>query len=178
MKCCFFFKFNFICRHLDETHIVCEGKVMTVMWCDSGGVNWGGCSNPWFGCLRDADALSSGRVFPSPLMQLGTKRVFLSCLLLWKLFCSCKLPLRYTQVLQLVRNFLCFTKIRLCLPPSQHPKWLAVPVNPSLWILWRPLTARGDCVLPECFLSRRKSMHQGGLCLTSINYTVPLHLMQ
>lgn len=151
---------------------------MTVKCCDSEGVNWGGCSNPWFGCLRDADALSSGGVFPSPLMHLGTKRVFLNCLLLWKLFCSCTLPLKYTQVLQLIRNFLCFTKIRLCLPPSQHPKWLAVPVNPSLWILWRPLTARGDCILPECFLSRRKSMHQGGLCLTSINYTVPLHLMQ
>lgn len=108
--------------------------------------------------------------------SLGTKGVFLSCLLLWKLFCSCKLPLKYTQVLQLIRNFLCFTKIRLCLPLSQHPKWLAVPVNPSLWILWRPLTARGDCFLPECFLSRRKSMEEGALYLTSINYTVPLHL--
>lgn len=64
-------------------------------------------------------------------------------------------------MLQLIRNFLCFTKLRLCLAPSQHPKWLAVPVNPSLWILWRPLTARGDCVLPKCFLSRRKSMHEG-----------------
>lgn len=146
----FFSKFNFIYRHLGETHIVCDGKMMTLMWCGSGGANWGGCSNPRFGCLRDADTLNSVGVFSSPLVQLGTKRVFLSCLSLWKFFCSCKLPLKYTQELQLIRNFLCFTKIRLCFLPSQHPKWLAVPVNPSLWILWRPLTARGDCV-PRVF---------------------------
>lgn len=142
------------------------------------GTNWSGCSDPYSGRLKGYDALSSGRVFAPPSMQLGTKKAFPRCLLLWKSFGCPALQVPFEVCWGIIVNerFPLHYKIILRLPPSQHPKWLAVSVNPGLWILWGPLTARGDPALPECFLSSKKSMYQGRLCLTSINYTVPLCL--